>query len=289
MNKFLVFFLFLTISLTGQIKGVVKDSISGEPIPYVSIWIENKSTGTSSEENGTFTINSEETNRLQFSCLGYKDNTLNINAKGEYLLSPEIYQIREVEVIALKKTKKNKVGNSELSRTSHLQGAIPQILAKKFDYDSITKETNFLKEIEIFTKSPIKDAVLKIRILELDSITNLPGKSLVDESILVKVGKGRKKTIVDVSNQNISIPKGGIIIGIENVIVESNKYFQSHGDKIETEYYAPQVILNYVEEEKSYMFVNLKWFKRKKQLVEFGNNKGKKMVIEPAINIVLTN
>ena len=116
-----------------------------------------------------------------------------------------------------------------------------------------------------------------------------PGKSLVDESILVKVGKGRKKTIVDVSNQNISIPKGGIIIGIENVIVESNKYFQSHGDKIETEYYAPQVILNYVEEEKSYMFVNLKWFKRKKQLVEFGNNKGKKMVIEPAINIVLTN
>lgn len=287
--KYFYFIFLISFSLSAQIKGIVKDSISGESIPYVSIWIENKSTGTSSEENGTFVINAKETNRLQFSCLGYKDTTLKINENGIYLLSPEIYQINEVIVFSAKRTKVNKIGNSEFSRSSHLQGAIPQILAKKFDYDSITKETNFLKEIEIFTKSPIKDAILKIRILEFDTITSLPGKSLVDESILVKVGKGRKKTIVDVSNQNISIPKGGIIIGIENVIVESNKYFQSHGDKIETEYYAPQVILNYVEEEKSYMFVNLKWFKRKKQLVEFGNNKGKKMVIEPAINIVLTN
>lgn len=287
--KYFYFIFLISFSLSAQIKGIVKDSISGESIPYVSIWIENKSTGTSSEENGTFVINAKETNRLQFSCLGYKDTTLKINENGIYLLSPEIYQINEVIVFSAKRTKVNKIGNSEFSRSSHLQGAIPQILAKKFDYDSIVKETNFLKEIEIFTKSPIKDAILKIRILEFDTITSLPGKSLVDESILVKVGKGRKKTIVDVSNQNISIPKGGIIIGIENVIVESNKYFQSHGDKIETEYYAPQVILNYVEEEKSYMFVNLKWFKRKKQLVEFGNNKGKKMVIEPAINIVLTN
>ena len=287
--KYFYFIFLISFSLSAQIKGIVKDSISGESIPYVSIWIENKSTGTSSEENGTFVINAKETNRLQFSCLGYKDTTLKINENGIYLLSPEIYQINEVIVFSAKRTKVNKIGNSEFSRSSHLQGAIPQILAKKFDYDSITKETNFLKEIEIFTKSPIKEAILKIRILEFDTISNLPGKSLVDESILVKVGKGRKKTIVDVSNQNISIPKGGIIIGIENVIVESNKYFQSHGDKIETEYYAPQVILNYVEEEKSYMFVNLKWFKRKKQLVEFGNNKGKKMVIEPAINIVLTN
>lgn len=287
--KYFYFIFLISFSLSAQIKGIVKDSISGESIPYVSIWIENKSTGTSSEENGTFVINAKETNRLQFSCLGYKDTTLKINENGIYLLSPEIYQINEVIVFSAKRTKVNKIGNSEFSRSSHLQGAIPQILAKKFDYDSIVKETNFLKEIEIFTKSPIKDAILKIRILEFDTITSLPGKSLVDESILVKVGKGRKKTIVDVSNQNISIPKGGIIIGIENVIVESNKYFQSHGDKIETEYYAPQVILNYVEEEKSYMFVNLKWFKRKKQSVEFGNNKGKKMVIEPAINIVLTN
>lgn len=287
--KYFYFIFLISFSLSAQIKGIVKDSISGESIPYVSIWIENKSTGTSSEENGTFVINAKETNRLQFSCLGYKDTTLKINENGIYLLSPEIYQINEVIVFSAKRTKVNKIGNSEFSRSSHLQGAIPQILAKKFDYDLIVKETNFLKEIEIFTKSPIKDAILKIRILEFDTITSLPGKSLVDESILVKVGKGRKKTIVDVSNQNISIPKGGIIIGIENVIVESNKYFQSHGDKIETEYYAPQVILNYVEEEKSYMFVNLKWFKRKKQLVEFGNNKGKKMVIEPAINIVLTN
>ena len=36
-----ILFFFITISLSAQIRGVVKDSISGEPIPYVNIWVEN--------------------------------------------------------------------------------------------------------------------------------------------------------------------------------------------------------------------------------------------------------
>jgi len=45
----IVLFFFITFSLSAQIKGVVKDSLSGEPIPYVNIWVENETIGTTSE------------------------------------------------------------------------------------------------------------------------------------------------------------------------------------------------------------------------------------------------
>ena len=55
--------LFLTsISVWSQIKGIVKDSITRKAIPYVSIWVENENNGTTSEEDGTFSISVSEEN-----------------------------------------------------------------------------------------------------------------------------------------------------------------------------------------------------------------------------------
>ena len=69
--KTLLFF-FITFSLSAQIRGVVKDSISGEPIPYVNIWVENETIGTTSEVNGRFSLDIKEEKVLFFSALGYE-------------------------------------------------------------------------------------------------------------------------------------------------------------------------------------------------------------------------
>ncbi|WP_396162533.1 hypothetical protein [Flavobacterium sp.] len=45
-KRLLLFLLLLGFYTSAQIKGVVKDSISGEPIPYVNIWVENELIGT---------------------------------------------------------------------------------------------------------------------------------------------------------------------------------------------------------------------------------------------------
>ena len=58
--KHLFFFFLFSLSLSAQIKGVVTDSLSGKPIPFVSVWSENQNIGTTSEEDGTFTINTNE-------------------------------------------------------------------------------------------------------------------------------------------------------------------------------------------------------------------------------------
>ena len=56
-KRLFLLLVFITCSISAQIKGVVKDSLTGKPIPYVNIWVENENIGSTSEENGTFSIN----------------------------------------------------------------------------------------------------------------------------------------------------------------------------------------------------------------------------------------
>jgi hypothetical protein len=289
MRKFILLFLF-TLSATAQIKGVVRDSITKEPIAYVSVWVENKTIGASSEIDGTFDINSSSDVKLQFSILGYKNKVAKINKEGLYYLVPENAIIEEVIIKKKKNSKSIKIGHSNKSNVSHLLGKYPQILAKKFDYDSSYKATPFLKEIEVFTKSPIEGAIFKLRILEFDSIKQLPGKSLISEDVIVKVKKGQKKNVIDVSQYNIEIPKNGFVIGVENIIVESNKYIFLKDEKsVDHIAYAPSVVINYVDELNSFWFHNLKWYKKVKYEINFSKHKGQNKVMEPAINITLSN
>lgn len=265
MNK-LLFLIFFTISVTAQIKGVVKDSITGEPIPYVSIWVENENIGVSSEKDGTFELNIKEEKKIQFSMLGYKDKAESINSTEVYLLVPTVNKIEQIEVKGLKKNKSFKIGLSNKSNLSQLQGKNPQILAKKFEFDTIYNQTPFLKEIEVFTKSEIKNATFKLRILAFDKEKQLPGKNLIDDNIIVLVKEGQKKNVIDVSNYNIEFPKDGIVVGVENIIIEKNKYIYSKNETFKDHIcYAPAIVLNYSDQENSYMFTNLKWNKRKKK------------------------
>ena len=95
-----------------QLKGVVKDSISGQPIPYVNIWVENENIGTTSELDGTFTINATSDKVLVFSALGYE--TKKSSSKNEIiLLKPKVFELDEIIVEQPKFKKEIEVGNYE--------------------------------------------------------------------------------------------------------------------------------------------------------------------------------
>lgn len=286
--RFLIVLIFSTIS-SAQIKGVVKDSITGKPIPYVSIWVENKNIGVTTETDGSFEIDCNEKDKIIFSILGYYDEINPINKNGIYFLIPKVYDIQEVVIIPKKNTKTIELGNSKRSNLSHLQGKHLQILAKHFNNEYVD-ETLFLKEIIVWTKSPIKDATFKLRIFEFDTVKKLPSTNLLKELIVVKVKKGQHKNLIDISQYNIKFPKNGVVIGVENIICKENEYFYSNKalehDRIS---YAPQIVFNYEEEENSYIFINFKWSNRKKHSINYGKHKGKNLTIEPAINLTLTN
>ena len=75
-NRLILFFLVVSQFALSQIKGVVKDSISGEPIPYVNIWVENETIGTISEIDGSFVLTTSSDKNIVFSILGYNKKTL---------------------------------------------------------------------------------------------------------------------------------------------------------------------------------------------------------------------
>ena len=74
----ILFFLISVVQLTAQqtysIKGVVKDNLSGEPLPFVNVIIWNSLNGSVTAEDGSFTIQgvSPGSYRLQASFIGYK-------------------------------------------------------------------------------------------------------------------------------------------------------------------------------------------------------------------------
>ena len=108
--KYIIFTYLISFSLSAQIKGVVKDSLSGEPIPYVNIWVENETIGTTSEENGSFSLDIKEEKVLVFSALGYESKKS--SSKNEIiLLKPKVFQLKEVVIEQPKFKKEIEIGN----------------------------------------------------------------------------------------------------------------------------------------------------------------------------------
>lgn len=68
-------FIYLLLPLAGiqaQIKGIITDSITHEPLPFVSVYYEGKGVGGISDENGAFEVTTRTGwNKLTFSVVGY--------------------------------------------------------------------------------------------------------------------------------------------------------------------------------------------------------------------------
>ena len=84
--------------------GIVRDSISGEPLSYVSVLFDNSTIGAMTDDNGAFTLqNDKGLTKLVISSLGYDTKTVNlkVNTKNDLLeidLKPTAFEIAEVVV-----------------------------------------------------------------------------------------------------------------------------------------------------------------------------------------------
>ena len=290
MNMYKFLFFFISFSLTAQIRGVVKDSISGEPIPYVNIWVENETIGTTSETNGSFSLDIKEEKLLVFSALGYE--VKKASSKSEViLLKPKVFELNEVVISIPKKTKELEIGEAHKVHISQLSGNKPWIYAKLFNYYEKYMETPFIKKIVFYSNSDMKGAKIKLRIFGIND--SIPSDDLINEDIIVTVKGGMKKNTIDVSSYNIEFPKNGIVIGLEWLIIEENKYFFTYKDpktkqKVSLENYAPSLVINHSPDEISFTYSKGRWYKHKRHSSNFKKEWNNK-VNTPAINLILTN
>lgn len=283
--------IFISCSLSAQIKGIVKDSLTGKPIPYVNIWVQNENIGSTSEENGTFFINTTSTGkRLIFSTLGYEKKIINSSEASEVNLKLTAYSLNEVVISKSIGTKSIEIGKTKNEIYQAFDNG-PKIDTKYFPYFPSYKKTKYLKQVTIYTDSRIENAIIKIHFYEV-APNGSPGEELLDKDFVVTVKKGTRTNRFDLTDFNLKFPKKGLFVGFEKLMIEKNKTEKTITDsntnisQIQKTYF-PFVLYNFVEREFLYTFSGGKWNKQIKQ--KDSDSSAKMMINEPAINLILTN
>lgn len=272
-----------------QIKGIVKDSISGEPIPYVNIWVENENIGTTSDTDGSFSITLNTTSKnLIFSSLGYDKKIIKaVNAANVFLVSNEV-ELNEVVLLNKKERRFLEIGKTKNTTYQTFDNG-PKIEAKYFPYSSKYSKTKFIKYITLFADCGIDTATVKIHLYSVDE-NGAPGKELLNKEYLAKLKKGVFKYKFNVSDFNLVFPENGLFVAYEKLMIASNRTERIITDpntkKSQTKVtHHPFVIYNYVERDFFYTFSGGKWTKHTNET----NPLEPLAINEPAINIILSN
>ena len=284
-----LFFILFSISFFSQTKGVVVDE-SGKPIPYVNIWVENENIGTTSEENGEFSITASANKNLIFSILGFEKRIIKASEVSNVILKATAFQLDEVVIARRFETRKIEIGQINNSPFEAFDNG-PRIDVKFFPYEASYKRTRFIKKVSILTDSRIDNATVKIHFYKVDS-NGFPGDELLTKDFIVTLQKGVVRNGFDLTDLNLKMPKTGIFIGFEKLLITKNKLektiVNSNTGKttIQILYY-PFVLYNYVERDFLFTFSGGKWNKQTGEKSARATDKIK--AYEPAINLVLTN
>ena len=290
-KRLFLLLVFISCSLSAQIKGVVNDSLSGKPIPYVNIWVENENIGSTSEESGTFFINTTaKGKRLIFSTLGYEKKIIKASEASEVNLKPAAYLLNEVVISKSIETKSTEIGKTRNEIYQAFDNG-PKIDTKYFPYKTSYNKTKYLKQVTIYTDSRIEEAIIKIHFYEV-APNGSPGEELLDKDFVVTVKKGTRINRFDLKEFNLKFPKKGLFVGFEKLMIENNKtektITDSNTNKSQTQKtYFPFVLYNYVEREFLYTFSGGKWNRQTKK--GESETSAKIMINEPAITLILTN
>ncbi|MBQ7194905.1 MAG: SusC/RagA family TonB-linked outer membrane protein, partial [Bacteroidales bacterium] len=118
---FLIFALLVPVSLSAQVRtvtGTVSDSVSGEPLPGVSVFLESSRQGVISGIDGEWSLNgASDGDALVFSLLGYGVQRVVVSEKDSYAvrLVPESLALNETVFIGYGNTTKKEITGSVAS------------------------------------------------------------------------------------------------------------------------------------------------------------------------------
>lgn len=281
--------LLLEFSLSAQIKGVVVDEL-GKPVSFVNIWVENENNSTTSEENGEFSMNVASEKNLIFSALGYEKQIIKASQAQKVTLKELAFKLDEVVLTKRFETREIEIGKVKNETFQAFDNA-PRIDAKYFPYYAKYKKTRYIKQVTIYTDSQIENATIKFHFYTVNA-DGSPGEELLSKDYIVTLHKGVLKHKFNVTDFNLKMPKTGIFVGFEKLIIDKNKVERPISDSntkttiIQKTYY-PFVLYNFVEKDFIYTFYGGKWNKQNKQNVITTTDKIK--VYEPAIDLILTN
>ena len=206
----------------------VKDSITNEPIPFVSVYFGND-TGGYTDENGMIAIPNEAA-QIRLSHICYETKSISkITADSQtIILVPKSINLDEVAISAKvpKRIKTTEVGLMKTKTQTKHKGANGFEMALFIPYDSTWTETPYIHSILasldytthwlVFTeiKTPIY-ATLRFDLRQTDAKTGAPkDESLIDGGIILPSGQKLGKDGISLTRP-IPFPQTGVFVVVE--------------------------------------------------------------------------
>lgn len=294
-----VLFFISTFSFS-QIEGIVLDSATKKPIPYVNIWLEDENNGTTSDKNGKFALNEAKFSRtIVLSAIGYEKKK--VVYKEQFNTIKLVQQDIELSEVVIKKSKNRtlKIGKFKKNRINYSYGSsnLPAILARYFPYNSIYKATPFLKTVRFNTKNYSRGKAVGIFKIVLYSVskTGKPETTLLKKNIFAFAKRGSRYTEANLEKYNIPFPEKGFFVAVEALIIDDNKYEIEYKPsktsliKKKRNNYAPFFgMLPFDSDDFCYIYNQGKWrpiYKSKSRLTKKYHNKYPTLAVE----LTLTN
>jgi len=207
----------------GKTQGYVLDASTKEPLPYATIGAVNKNYGCYTDTSGFFTLYfSEQKDSIKISFIGYADiNTTikNLLLDSQILLKPSFQDIEEVIIRSVKAKYKNiDIGYfSKKYNSLHVLGYPVNIYSIYIPFPDGENEL-IIESINIaYCNSQLTDnCPIRAQILKVDK-NGKPGEVILSKNIETANSKyfRLKKATVEITDENIYLPKNGIYVAIE--------------------------------------------------------------------------
>ena len=233
--------LFIVITVTSgwaqqaQIKGVIVDKDTKEPLPFTSIGLKNEQVGALSNEHGQFMVPAPSKNAddsLVVIALGYGRRAVLVK-RGANVPNLTIEVPKRAVALGNVVVKAGKIKNLDLgARTNNPgEGMIQGLPGSQYAFfvkNDKKKRLGNVRTVSFYIgENGFPREPFRVRIYKADGNYNAPNSDLLTENVVVSAPQGGQWYTVDLTPYNIIAPEEGFFVAMEWV-VSGDKFFATN-------------------------------------------------------------
>jgi len=220
---------------SAQIKGVIVDKDTKEPLPFTSIGLKEEQIGALSNEHGLFIVpaptkNAQDT--LLVMALGYHRKTIVVK-RGESIDNLTIEVPKRAVQLQGVTVKAGKIKNLGLGAKSNDPGegmiqGLPGSQYAFFVKNDKNKRLGNVRTVSFYIgENGFPREPFRVRLYKADGNYNSPNTDLLTENVVVSAPQGGQWYTVDLTPYNIVAPEEGFFVAMEWV-VSGDKFFATN-------------------------------------------------------------
>ncbi|MET4074028.1 hypothetical protein ABIB44_001272 [Hymenobacter sp. UYCo722] len=218
-----------------EIKGVIIDKDTKEPLPFTSIGLKNEQIGALSNEHGQFVVPAPTQNladSLIVVALGYGRRAVLVK-RGVAVASLTIELPKRAVALGNVTVKAGKVKNLGLGSRSDDPGegmiqGLPGSQYAFFVKNDKKKRLGNVRTVSFYIgENGFPREPFRVRLYKADGNYNAPNTDLLTENVVVSAPQGGQWYTVDLTPYNIIAPEEGFFVAMEWV-VSGDKFFTTN-------------------------------------------------------------